>query len=97
MRVVVAHDYAGQTIQVVHDGAVYGSGETLDVTKPLAQFWITSGWAHAEHEADAESEANDTADAEDVSVVKPAPTDRTSATSKVARSHRRDPRRSKAD
>jgi hypothetical protein len=30
--------------QVVHEGTVYGPGQTADVPDDLAQTWITAGW-----------------------------------------------------
>lgn len=30
--------------QVVHDGTVYGPGQTADVPEEIAQKWIEAGW-----------------------------------------------------
>ena len=40
MKVAVA-----EGIQCVHDGTVYGPGETAEVPKAVPQFWLRSGWA----------------------------------------------------
>ena len=40
MKVAVA-----EGTQCVHDGTVYGPGETAEVPKAVAQFWLRSGWA----------------------------------------------------